>query len=432
MSGRHPPGAPPSDPALVPGEPSRSRATAAVSEQLMLARAYLSRVAEPGSLAVAELINRVGPQAAAEQIRSGTVPAEVERATAARRSSCDPSADLEAADRHGIRLILPESDDWPHFAFAPLYVAEAHRLAQWREGHRSPRYGGEPTVPIALWVRGPADLVDLGPRSAAVVGARAATSYGTQLAAELGHDLGRQGMAIVSGGAFGIDAAAHRGALAAQASTVLVAANGLDTAYPRAHTGLFRSIAETGLLVSESPPGSVAQRHRFLSRNRLVAALAAGTVVVEAAARSGALNTAGHCTVLGRPVMAVPGPVTSALSVGCHALLRHPAKPAALVTSAADVLALIGPVGADPPSRTPSTESDGARAVLDELDPVARAVADGLPSRGWASEEELAARSGVDVLSVLRALPVLRLAGVVQASAAGYRWAGSASRSAGA
>ncbi|MGI8881787.1 MAG: DNA-processing protein DprA [Jatrophihabitans sp.] len=399
----------------------RSCTTPDISEPLMLARVYLSRVAEPGSLAVADLVARVGPETAAERIRSGVVSEQVERVTAARRYSCDPRADLEAADRHDIRLVLPESDDWPHFAFASLYAAEARRLDEWRNGQRAARYGGEPTVPIALWVRGPGDLVELGPRSVAIVGARAATGYGEALAAELGHDLGRQGLAVISGGAFGIDAAAHRGALAAEASTVLVAANGLDTAYPRAHAALFRNVAEAGLLISESPPGATAQRHRFLSRNRLVAALSAGTVVVEAAARSGALNTAGHCLALGRPLMAVPGPVTSAMSVGCHALLRHPTSPAVLVTGAADVLALIGPLGADHPSRVAGDEPDGRRRVLDELDPVARAVADGLPTRGWATEEELAVRSGVDVLSVLRALPVLQLAGVMEGGPDGYR-----------
>ena len=390
-----------------------------VADEVLLARAYLSRVAEPGSVPVSEFVNRFGPVQAVERIRADDVPELVRRATAARRTSCDPHADLLEAERYRIEFVVPESDRWPHFALSALYVAAERRLAGWAAGQRTARYGGEPTVPLALWVRGRYPVAELGVRSVAIVGARAATPYGEHLARELGHDLAAEGMVVVSGGAFGIDAASHRGALSADGITVLVAANGLDTAYPRAHERLFEQIAETGLLVSESPPGSLPHRHRFLSRNRLVAAFAAGTVVVEAAARSGALNTAGHCQLLGRPLMAVPGPVTSALSIGCHALLRHPTSPAALVTSAADVLALVGPPGVSSPNR--SDPDVARRSALDDLDPVARAVADGLPARGWVSEDALAVRSGVDVVAVLRAVPVLRLAGILDSGREGHR-----------
>ena len=391
-----------------------------VPDEVLLARAYLSRVAEPGSVPVSEFVNRFGPVQAAERIRADDVPELVRSATAARRASCDPQADLLVAEKRGIELVVPESARWPHFALSALYVAAERRLAGWAAGQRTARYGGEPTVPAALWVRGAYPVAELGVRSVAIVGARAATPYGDHLAAEFGHDLAARGMAVVSGGAFGIDAAAHRGALSADGTTVLVAASGLDTAYPKAHERLFERIAETGLVVSESPPGSLPHRHRFLSRNRLVAAFAAGTVVVEAAARSGALNTAGHCQLLGRTLMAVPGPVTSALSVGCHALLRHPTAPAALVTSAADVLALVGPPDVSLPP-DPSEPVGSRRSALDDLDPVARAVADGLPARGWVSEDDLAVRSGVDVVSVLRAVPVLRMAGVLDSGPDGHR-----------
>jgi DNA processing protein len=399
---------------------TESLAAPEVPDDVLLARAYLSRVAEPGSVPVSEFVNRFGPVQAAELIRADDVPEPVRRATAARRTSCDPQADLLVAEQHGIELVVPESARWPHFALSALYVAAERRLAGWAAGQRTARYGGEPTVPLALWARGPYPVAELGVRCVAVVGARAATPYGDHLAVELGHDLAAHGMAVVSGGAFGIDAAAHRGALSADGITVLVAANGLDTAYPRAHERLFERIAETGLVVSESPPGSLPHRHRFLSRNRLVAAFAAGTVVVEAAARSGALNTAGHCQLLGRPLMAVPGPVTSALSVGCHALLRHPTRPAALVTSAADVLALVGPPGVSS-APDPSDPVGSRQSALDDIDPVARAVADGLPARGWVSEDDLAVRSGVDSVSVLQAIPVLRLAGILESGPDGHR-----------
>ena len=136
-------------------------------------------------------------------------------------------------------------------------------------------------------------------RSAGIVGARASTEYGNRVAADLAFGLGSAGLEIVSGGAYGIDAAAHRGALAAGAVTVAVSAGGLDRPYPTGNAALFEQIAAAGLLISESPPGCAPQRHRFLSRNRLIAAFSSGIVVVEAAGRSGATNTANHARRLG-------------------------------------------------------------------------------------------------------------------------------------
>jgi DNA processing protein len=233
---------------------------------------------------------------------------------------------------------------------------------------------------------------------------------------------------IVSGGAYGIDAAAHRAALAAEGVTVLVSAGGLDRAYPPGNARLFDRVAESGLLVSESPPGCAPQRRRFLTRNRLIAAFATGVVVVEAAARSGATNTAGHCITLGRPLMAVPGPVTSPMSVGCHQLLRRVEAPALLVTSVDDVLATVGAAGEGLSGEGPAGGVGGApagvgdiRTELDLLDPLARTVFDGLRARRFAAPAEIAARSGVGALDVVRALPALDLAGLVETSDAGYR-----------
>lgn len=252
-----------------------------------------------------------------------------------------------------------------------------------------------------------------------MVGARAATAYGEHVAADLGYGMARHDVTVVSGGAFGIDAAAHRGALAAGGRTVLVSAGGLDRAYPLAHAGLFEQVASEGLLISESPPGAAPHRHRFLSRNRIIAALSTGTVVIEAARRSGALNTAAHCVALGRPLMAVPGPVTSALSAGCHDLLGRDRDPALLVTGVDDVLALVGAIGEgiNEPSGGPSPPG----SPYDELDAVAQAVLDGLPPRGWVDADALAARAGVAALDVVRALPVLGLAGLVESGPEGYR-----------
>jgi DNA processing protein len=396
-----------------------------VSADVLMARAYLSRVAEPGSLAVAAFVAAHGSVDAARLIRRGQVPSGVDSATCARRESTDASADLEAADRHRIRLLVPESPHWPHFAFAPLYVAEQRRLQSWQAGLTTARYGGEPTVPLALWVRGALSVSGLGLGSAALVGARAATAYGAHLASDLGYGLAIAEVVVVSGGAFGIDAAAHKGALAAGGQTVLVSAGGLDRPYPVAHAALFEQVADSGLLVSESPPGAAPQKHRFLSRNRLIAAFGTGTVVVEAALRSGALNTAAHCVALGRPLMAVPGPVTSAMSAGCHALIRRENDPARLVTSVADVLDIVGRCGspslgdpvdpADPSGLAPRPRG------YDDLDPRSRAVLDGMSARAWIGADQLAARSGVAVIEVIRALPVLGMAGLIDSGREGYR-----------
>ena len=316
-----------------------------VSDEVLLARAYLNRVAEPCSVPLWDLVRKDGPVAVAAQIRAGTAPDGIASATEARRAVADPEADLEAAERHGLRLVVPESPDWPHFALSCLEHAGARRAAEYATGRVRRSEQGEPVPPLALWVRGSGDLAGLGVRSVGLVGARAATPYGEHVTKTFAGGLGLHGFTIVSGGAYGIDAAAHRAALAGRMPTVLVSAGGLDRAYPPAHTDLYDRVAESGLLVSESPPGSAPYRSRFLSRNRLIAALSTGTVVVEAAKRSGARNTATHCWRLGRPVMIVPGPVTSAQSAGCHDLLRHPEREVTLVATVDHVLEVIGSLG---------------------------------------------------------------------------------------
>lgn len=388
-------------------------------DRTRLARAYLSRVAEPASIPVWDWVRRHGPVVAAETIRSGDVPEDVDGATRARRSTADPHADLEVADRHGIRLVTPESAEWPHFAFSALERAAEIRALRFTQGERKPNESGEPMPPLALWVQGDGVLPELGVRSVGIVGARASTSYGEHVAAELGYGVGRAGVVVVSGGAYGIDAAAHRGALAAEGQTVIVSAGGLDRPYPVGNATLYARAARSGLVISESPPGSAPQRHRFLIRNRLIAALSTATVVVEAARRSGAANTAHHCTVLGRPLMAVPGPITSLMSAGCHELLRRERDPAVLVASVDDVLSVVGVMGSG--IGPPAEQTTDVRAELDQLDPVARRVFDGLPVRTFARPEEIAVRSALTVLEVIRALPTLDLADLVETSDAGYR-----------
>lgn len=225
--------------------------------------------------------------------------------------------------------------------------------------------------PLGLWVKGRAVESVLAMSCVAIVGARAATQYGQQLALRLAAEVASREFAITSGGAYGIDAAAHRGALTT-GFTICVLASGIDTAYPAGHAQLFDDIANSGVLISEVPPHEPARRFRFLNRNRIIAALSRGTVVVEASLRSGSLGTARRARDLGRMVMAVPGPVTSDTSAGCHELLRTDPG-ALLVTCAADVMDVVGTLGLDAvgwrsgPHTQLDSVSDDARVVYDYI-----------------------------------------------------------------
>jgi DNA processing protein len=382
---------------------------------LRRARAWLSRVAEPGTIDFWRFVDAVGPVAAAQQLRGGRAPERIRSLVGARAGRDETLADLRRAEQCGARLVVPEDDEWPALPLHALTVAVSGEPDDHR--HQSDRTTA-PVPPVALWARGPARLDELVERSVAIVGSRASTAYGEHVAAELGHQLGERGWTVVSGGAFGIDAAAHRGALAAEAPTLAVLACGVDRPYPAAHGALFTRIAETGLLVSEWPPGCAPLRHRFLVRNRLIAALTRGTVVVEAAARSGAQATAKRARRLGREVLVVPGPVTSAMSVGCHELLRDPEIQATLVASVGHVVEAVGGIGVDlaaPPDR-PSGPRDG-------LSDLASRVLDACPVRTGVGPERLAAVAGCDVLEVLRVLPALELADLVQWTGTGWRLA---------
>jgi DNA processing protein len=305
------------------------------------ARAGLSRIAEPGDAAVAAAVRTAGAVEVWEALRRGVPVGRVSQGVlpgiALRAEGHDPRSDLAAAAAVGARLVVPADAEWPteSLTWQPDGVLDAS--------------------PLALWVRGSWPLAEVIERSVAVVGARAASSYGLHVAQALGSGLSERGATVVSGGAYGIDAAAHRGALrAGGAPTLAVLACGVDVAYPRGNDRLIAEIAGSGLLVSELPPGSHPTRLRFLVRNRLIAALSLGTVVVEAALRSGSLATLERARLLERHLMAVPGPVTSGMSAGCHAWLREGAT---CVTDAAQVLDLVGRFGDDAcePGRGPAT-----------------------------------------------------------------------------
>ncbi len=399
-------------------------------QEELVAAAYLSRVAEPGAVPLWLFVQAYGYVAAARAVRAGAVPDDVAACTEARRQSADPQADLAAAERNDIRLLLPSDADWPHFAFAALAVAADRRIAQWQAGYRSRPARGELMPPLALWVRGRGELATVGVRSIAVVGARAATAYGEHIASDFSYGLAGQDIVVVSGGAYGIDAAAHRGAVAAGGVSVLVSAGGLDRPYPSGNHNLYDRTAERGVLVSERPPGSAPHRQRFLSRNRLIAALGTATLVVEAGRRSGALNTAGYARDLGRPVLVIPGPVTSAMSAGCHQLAQRDEDPARLVTSVSEVAAYCGyqasaAVQAPSASATAPGVSHPVPELVarDSLDLLAQSVLDGFPSRRNVTEAELSRLSGQPIQLVVAALPALLSAGFVSLSREGYRLA---------
>lgn len=361
-----------------------------MTDDVASAWAYLSRVVEPPCPELAALAAKVGAVEAADRVRRGAAGERIDRHAEARRDIDCAAEDLAVLARLGGRLVTADDEEWPLLAFTGFSGI----------GDRRP----QAHPPMALWVVGPAALDEVAYRAAAVVGTRAATAYGEFVAADLVAGLAGRDVAVVSGGAYGIDGAAHRSALAADGLTVAVLAGGIDVPYPAGHASLLRRVAERGLVVSEYPPGVRPARHRFLTRNRLVAALAGATVVVEAGARSGAANTAAWARALGRMVGAVPGPVTSSGSVGCHALLRDGAH---VVTRAEDVVELVGRMG------ELACEEQRPVSPLDGLSEAEKRVYDALPRRGARTADEIAVASGLPARQVLGPLASLELCGLV-------------------
>lgn len=364
------------------------------------ARAALTRVAEPGEPAVAAAVRAHGAVEVWHALRRGrSIGAVSQRALpglALRAQDCEPAADLEAAQRCGARLVCPGEPEWPaaRLTWSPEGLLEA--------------------PPFALWVRGPHRLSAVVERSVAIVGARAASRYGESVALELAGSLATREVAVVSGAAYGIDSFAHRGALdGGGAPTVAVLACGVDVAYPRGNERLLTRIAEAGLVVSELPVGRHPTRRHFLTRNRLIAALSLGTVVVEAATRSGSLATLERARMLERHVMAVPGSVLSPMSAGCHEQIRNGAT---CVTRAEEVLELVGRMGTDAALPRPARASP-----RDGLSDQVRRVLDAVPARGAAGVGAIAREAGVTPLVVQQVLPPLQAHGLVDRTADGFR-----------
>lgn len=360
------------------------------------ARAALTRIIEPGDELAGRWLEKYGAQEVACALERSGTPLKGASETRwnglrirARRAR--PAADLEAVQERGGRFVCPGDGEWP---------GQLDDLGTAR--------------PIGLWVRGAPSLRFWALRSVAVVGARACTEYGAHVASRLGAGLAERGWTVVAGAAFGVDGAGHRGVLTVGGATIAVLACGVDVAYPPAHGELIRCIGEQGLLVAELPPGDHPTRSRFVLRNRVIAALSRGTVVVEAALRSGSLATARHARRLGRHVMGVPGPVTSGLSAGVHELLRGEGT---LVTDAGEVVELVGAMGELAPRRS------GPEVPRDVLPPATARVLDAMPARGGTAPARLAEAVGSTCERVLVCLQELRALGFVENSAGGWQLA---------
>ncbi|MFF8818210.1 DNA-processing protein DprA [Leucobacter sp. NPDC015123] len=403
----------------------------------LLARVVWSRVTEPGDATAGALIAALGPLAAldlltdrdparacarmlrdarqsdmlggggahwsdTDAVSSRRLRAGVKR-WLPRLSRADSLRDLSTAVALHMKVVTPESRAWP----SQLNDLGVH-------------------TPHALWVRG--DPAVLAAPSLAVVGARASTTYGSQATVDLAGEACEAGYSIVSGAAYGIDAVAHRTALAAGTPTVAVLAGGADRPYPAAHDRLLSRIADNGAICAELPPGAAPTRWRFLQRNRIIAALSQGVLVTEAGVRSGTLNTAGHAAELGRALGAVPGPITSPASAGCHRLVRE--YGALLVTTRAEVRELLGtPEAAASADRdTASVSSLPAETVGDQADddgppsgaggswrepPLHRRILDALPLSGGRSAADAARAAGLSFEEARDALAELDLLGRV-------------------
>jgi DNA processing protein len=380
---------------------------------VVLATALLGFAAEPGDGVLGRLIGALGAVAAADLLLDDIdAPGLVERVA----ESAEPFDEREAASglerwrprldhslfvrslgqaaRVGARLLVPGDRLWP------AGVDELGRHA-----------------PVTLWVRGRPEALVESP-SIALVGARAATAYGEHVALESSAGLVDRGFTVVSGGAYGIDGMAHRSAIASHGTTVAFLAGGVDRFYPIGHEGLLSRIAETGAVVSELACGAAPTKWRFLQRNRLIAAASDATVVLEAGMRSGSLNTAGHAAALGRSLGAVPGPVTSPASAGCHRLLRE--YDALCVVDAEQMAELVTAAGAtahaaarERPTSTTAGSDERSEPTASTESAERLRVLDAMSTRSPRGVDDIALRAGLPAMTVMGELAVLDADGLV-------------------
>lgn len=378
--------------------------------------AYLSRVVEGPSRGIWPLLSagRDADEIARGVRNRASWLGDLGPETEARYGWDQPETDLEAAFCAGARLVTPENPEWPGEQFDHAFGFAATGLSE-----HVRTYQADAVAPHALWVKG-ARLSGQFARAVALVGTRALSQYGAAAAEQLVSDLAAHKYTVVSGGALGVDTVAHRAAVARNTPTVVVSACGIDRTYPQDNRDLFERITSTprpGAIVTEYPPGTPPQRHRFLTRNRLVAALSQGTVVVEAAWRSGALNTLSWAEGLGRMAMAVPGPITSTSSLGCHRRIRD--GRAQLVTSGKDIRALVETVGAV------DTDAQYELAFApNEIQALSRnelRVFDALPVTGSRETDDIARAAGMTVPLCVHLLVDLMKRGIIRRE--GTQWA---------
>lgn len=289
-----------------------------------------------------------------------------------------------------------------------------HHLVTWGSPDYPPLLAQLPDAPIVLFIRGSRDAVALP--QLAIVGSRNPTPSGRETARQFAAHLARCGLIVTSGLAAGIDAAAHQGALDAAAITIAVCGTGLDIVYPSNHAALAAAIAQQGALVSEFPPGVSARRENFPRRNRIIAGLSLGTLVVEAALRSGSLITARLAAEQGREVFAIPGSIHNPLARGCHQLIRDGAR---LVETADDIFSELRSLCAALPHSPPLTEALDATGVsLRALDKGYEILLDALGFEP-AGVDQLIARTGLRADEVASMLLILELEGRIESSPGG-------------
>ena len=386
-----------------------------VVDEVVLAMADLMRLSEPGDRLLSMCVDVVGPEQVLACVRGEVAQSRVVRALhdagaevssadfataverwSARVNMLDAARDVRVMGKLGCRLIVRGGSEW-----APAL----DDLGDER--------------PLGVWVRGVGSLKVMASKAIALVGARAPSDYGVSVARSLGFELARDRVAVVSGGAYGIDSAAHEGAMrgASGPATVAFMAGGVDSLYPKGNVDLLRAVADAGLIVSECPPGATAMRHRFLARNRLIAALSGATVVVQAGFRSGAINTAHRAAELGRQVGAVPGRVTDPQSSGCHRLLRDGA--AVVVTSTEEVKELVG--GLDAVREGDSYAEQAELRITDDLDERELRVFAALPTVRGAGLDSVASKAGVTVNEARSVVGVLMMKGRATKDAHGWK-----------
>lgn len=377
--------------------------------------AYLNRVVEGPSYEVQRLLaegKSVGELVHGIKTRASWL-GKLGPATETRWDWDRAQEDLYIAREMGARLVTPESREWPRQEFDQAFGFAASGLSEHIRSYQEDAF-----PPHGLWVRGE-DLSTVIAQSVAVVGTRAISRYGHDATRMIVKDLASAQWTVVSGGALGVDTVAHQTALEIGAPTVAVQACGIDQVYPARNKNLFSDIAQRpgrGCIVTEYPPEMPPHRHRFLTRNRLVAALTKGTVVVEAGWRSGALNTLSWAEGLGKVPMAVPGPITTNGSLGCNARLKEPTTQ--LVTSGEDVRELLSPVG--------DVDAQAQLEIQFDASPIQKLtrnelrVFDAMELEEGKTAEDIATSAGLTLALTIHILVALQNIGLVHR--AGVRW----------